>query len=146
MKNYSAKHLDLANIIAAMLILLWVYTAVSKLSDVDTFQRQLYKQHLDKNLLTVLTWALPLSEITAACFLIFKGTRLIGMAASLILMTIFTGYIALVLLGFFDKIPCSCGGILKNLGWTAHLWFNIIFLFLAFLGCYYLWGRQNTTE
>src|SRR5690606_23761035 len=45
-------------------------------------------------------------------------------------MTAFTVYIYLIL-NYSPFVPCSCGGILEKMGWTEHLWFNIIITLLA---------------
>ncbi|MGY0036285.1 MauE/DoxX family redox-associated membrane protein [Pedobacter sp. NJ-S-72] len=63
-----------------------------------------------------------------------KGSRLLGLILSALLMVLFTGYIALVLSGYYDHIPCSCGGVLNSLEWRTHLWFNVFFLVLAGVG------------
>jgi len=38
------------------------------------------------------------------------------------------------MLKVFDRIPCSCGGIIAKLSWGQHLVFNLIFLGLALIG------------
>jgi len=38
-------------------------------------------------------------------------------------MTAFTVYIFLIL-NYSPFVPCSCGGVLEDLGWWEHLWFN----------------------
>jgi hypothetical protein len=35
---------------------------------------------------------------------------------------------------FTPKLPCSCGGVLKNLSWKEHLMFNFCFTAIAFIG------------
>ncbi|MEG0917288.1 MAG: hypothetical protein RSF68_09775, partial [Myroides sp.] len=35
----------------------------------------------------------------------------------------FTVYIFLIL-NYSPFVPCSCGGVLEDLGWWEHLWFN----------------------
>ncbi|WP_394355229.1 MauE/DoxX family redox-associated membrane protein [Pedobacter roseus] len=137
LKKDKSKNTLLISVISAMLIMLWVYTAISKLTDLDSFQRQLYKQHLNRRLMDTMLWFLPVAEICNSMLLIWRKTQFWGMVFSSFLMTVFTGYISLVLLGFFEKVPCSCGGILKNLSWTAHFWFNVTFLLLSLIGTYY---------
>jgi hypothetical protein len=45
-------------------------------------------------------------------------------------MILFTTYIVIIL-NFSSFVPCSCGGILEKLGWTAHLIFNVVFIVLG---------------
>lgn len=42
----------------------------------------------------------------------------------------FTAYI-IVILNYSSFVPCSCGGILEEMGWKEHLIFNIAFTILA---------------
>lgn len=133
--NQNAKQLAL-RIIIALLVLLWSYTAASKLINLAQFKQELHNQTFSKSFTTQLLWFIPLSELLAATLLIIKRTRLLGFIVSSILMILFTGYIALVLFNYYERTPCSCGGVLKALGWQAHLYFNLFFLLLSLLGVY----------
>jgi hypothetical protein len=110
-----------------------VYTAVSKLLDYSTFKLQLAKSPFISQLASIVVWALPVGELLAAAALIFKPTRLLGLYASLFLMTMFTAYIWAMLNYSYD-IPCSCGGILSKMGWEEHLWFNAAFVIVCIIG------------
>lgn len=74
----------------------------------------------------LLAYVLPVVEMGAVILLVIHRTRLTGLFLSL-LMLLFTGYVAVVLLNVFGRIPCSCGGVIELLGWKAHLVFNIFF-------------------
>lgn len=132
----SMKRFYFFDIIIFLLILLFVYTAMSKLFDFEQFKGQMYNQALPHALATVLIWTLPGIEIIAALLLLFEQTRLAGLYLSTVLMILFTGYIALVLLGYYGRVPCSCGGVIKSLGWKNHLFFNLFFLLLSILGIF----------
>ncbi|MBB6237532.1 hypothetical protein HDC90_002154 [Pedobacter sp. AK013] len=110
-----------------LLIILWGTTAASKLGNLGAFEAELAKQIFSTSFAAFLLIAVPVSELGAATLLAFTKTRLYGLIVSLLLITAFTVYIALVLAGYFNKVPCSCGGVLKWLGWKAHLVFNLIF-------------------
>jgi uncharacterized membrane protein YphA (DoxX/SURF4 family) len=120
-------------IISALLILLFMYAAVSKLLDYETFKLQLSKSPFITQFAGVTAWALPVGEILVALALIFKPTRLLGLYASLFLMTMFTVYIYAMLRFSYD-VPCSCGGVLSKMGWEEHLWFNTGFIGLSISG------------
>lgn len=124
----------LLTFICTLLILLWMYTAGSKLMDVGLFKFQLANQSLGKTTAAFLLWFIPISEILAALLLLSSKTRLAGLALSAGLMLLFTGYIGLVLLGYYGRTPCSCGGVLKEMGWHLHFWFNVYFLAISVLG------------
>jgi putative oxidoreductase len=114
-------------LLTALLILLFVYAAVSKLINPDEFRAQLYRQPFAHGLADLLLYTLPASELLAAVLLGFDRTRLTGLFLSLGLLLSFTIYISLGLLHYWAKIPCSCGGILSHMGWGAHLVFNSLF-------------------
>ncbi|MEJ5994390.1 MauE/DoxX family redox-associated membrane protein [Pedobacter sp. Du54] len=128
--------------ICTLLVLLWVYSAGSKLIDITEFKRQLGNQTLGKTAAVFLFWFIPISEILAALLLLFNTTRFAGLILSTFLMFLFTGYIGLVLLGYYDRTPCSCGGVLKEMGWRLHFWFNVYFLAISGLGVW-LERRKN---
>lgn len=119
-------------IITALLVLLFLHTAVSKLLDLDGFARDMNNQPFPNSFTPLLIWVLPMSEIIIAGALLFEKTRTIALYASLILMSLFTIYTALVLLHVFEYIPCSCGGVVRYLSWPQHLVFNLFFTAISF--------------
>lgn len=121
-------------IITALLVLLWTYTALSKLADLTEFKRQLSNQVFSGNFVQFLIWFIPTIELLATALLLFKKTTSIGLLLSSLLMLAFSAYIILILAGYYHKVPCSCGGVLKSLGWQAHLYFNLFFLSISCIG------------
>jgi hypothetical protein len=119
--------------IIALLVLLFVYTAASKLLDLETFRGNMYNQRVPHWLGTLLIWGLPPAEIAVAGCLLFPRTQRMGLYLSLALLFIYTIYIAAILLHFFNRIPCSCGGILRHMSWQQHFWFNLTFIVLTSL-------------
>lgn len=128
-------------IISALLIVLFIYAAVSKLLDYETFKGQLAKSPFIMEYAGVTAWALPVGEILVGLALSFKRTRLLGLYASVFLMSMFTAYIW-AMLHYSFYIPCSCGGILSKMDWNDHLWFNLGFLVLAVLGAFLEVGKR----
>lgn len=120
-------------IICFLLILLFVYAAVSKLTDYETFKVQLGKSPFITDYASILAWVLPVFEILVGLMLAFKKTRLLGLYASLFLMTMFTAYIY-IMLRYSYYVPCSCGGVLSNMSWITHFWFNVLFVLLSLIG------------
>lgn len=139
--NGKIKEISL-NSINFLLILLWTYAAVSKLSDYQTSRDEMSNQALPPRLEEILVWAIPLVELTTASLLLFSPTRLKGTLLSLFLLVTFTLYIVLVKLNFFDYVPCSCGGIISKLSWEEHFYFNLSFLAIATIG-FILQTRYN---
>jgi putative oxidoreductase len=121
----------LLSIMITSLILLFTYTAVSKLHDLADFERQLRNQVIPKWSVKPLLWLLPLVELAVVAMLLSKPFRLAGLWASCFLMFVFSIYMGLVVLNVFDRVPCSCGGVLRNMGFTTHFIFNLTFLFFS---------------
>lgn len=121
-------------ICSGLLVLLWVYASLAKLADTTAFLRELKNQVFPKETLQLLFYLIPISELLVAGLLILKRTRTYGLLFSLVLMLIFTAYIILILYGYYDRVPCSCGGVLSTLGWRSHLIFNLFFTAVAAIG------------
>jgi hypothetical protein len=122
-----------AEIIAALLILLFTYTALSKFFEFSLFTGALRKSPLIKSFAPVAAWLLPVTELVISLLLLIPATRQRGLYASSIAMTVFTLYIGYMLL-FIPELPCSCGGVLRQLTWQQHLVFNIFFTMLSITG------------
>ena len=124
----------LLNIICSVLVMLWTYAAVSKWMQFRIFVTSLFNQELPRWSIYPLSLVLPLGELLIAAALFFNEYRKKGLWASLILLSAFTVYISAILLHFFPRIPCSCGGVISTLTWKDHLWLNVFFLVLSFAG------------
>ncbi|TWV95181.1 hypothetical protein FEF09_24645 [Chitinophaga pinensis] len=83
-----------------------------------------------------LTWSIPATEILLSLMMVTTAFRKLGLYLSTSLMICFTGYIVLVQLHYYGKIPCSCGGVISKLSWPQHLLFNLFFVAIGFLGIY----------
>jgi hypothetical protein len=130
----------------ALLILLYVYAACSKLADPEEFRGQLYNQPFPHGLAGLLLYALPLGELLVVALLLLPGMQRRGLQLSLGLLALFTGYIVLIKLGAFARIPCSCGGILSHMGWTTHFFFNLFFILINVLALKNQTGEAENLE
>jgi uncharacterized membrane protein YphA (DoxX/SURF4 family) len=119
--------------ISFLFILLFVYAAASKLMDYEKFRLQLGKSPLLTHFAGFVAWMIPLLELVIAVMLAIPRFRSFGLYAFFSLMVMFTAYIVAIT-RFSDYIPCSCGGVLQNMGWNQHLVFNIFFVVLAVAG------------
>jgi putative oxidoreductase len=133
-------------IIVFLLVLLWIYTASSKLMDFHHFKVQIHNQTIPPAVADILTYALPPAEILAALLLVFHPTRPAGFIVSTFLMIVFTAYIGLVLLNFFGRVPCSCGGVLRIMNWKQHFLFNLFFLLLTIYGSYHVFRERRRSR
>jgi uncharacterized membrane protein YphA (DoxX/SURF4 family) len=119
---------------AALLILLFVYTVTSKLSDIPEFRHEMRNQNFPREMADALVYLVPGAEILAVVLLLSSRWYREGLLLSTALLFAFTGYISLVLAGYWKEVPCSCGGVLRNLSWGAHLFFNLFFLLIGIFG------------
>ena len=127
MKNRGTTFVIIAR---ALIVLLLAYTAFSKLLDFKRFSHDIHNQEIFPGLAGILVYLLPLSEIAAAFMLLTERTKITGLNISLVLFMVFTGYTVLVVANVFGRIPCPCGGFLKDVSWNAHLIFNLTFLII----------------
>ncbi|WP_298738888.1 MauE/DoxX family redox-associated membrane protein [uncultured Chitinophaga sp.] len=118
------------SIVALLLVVLFLYTGISKLMDYTVFKEQIAVSPILAPIAPFVAWALPLVEFAVAIALFIPAWRLWGLYASSVLMLLFTVYIAAIL-SFSTELPCSCGGILQEMSWQQHLVFNITFTILA---------------
>lgn len=129
---------SIANLIitatTAALIFLWVYAAMSKVLNYEQSRMQMMNQVFPAVINAILLWVIPITELFIAGLLLFSKSRIAGLILSAMLLFLFSAYVLLVMLKVFDRIPCSCGGIIAKLSWGQHLVFNLIFLGLALIG------------
>jgi len=123
----------LADFISALLLLLFLYTSTSKLTDNELFKNVLTASPLLKQYAGIISWLIPLIEIGIAILLFIPRFRIKGLIASVILITLFTIYL-LYMIAFTPNLPCNCGGVLKMLTWPQHILFNLFFIFLSVAG------------
>ncbi len=131
--------------IVFLLFIMFIYTGFSKCFDFEGYKVAMHNQPFPDWLSDFLIWVLPPVEITIAGLLFFEKTRRNGLWASMMIMLLFTLYIVLILFRLFPKVPCSCGGVIKSLTWTQHLFFNLFFLTISFIG-YKLQPYQEITN
>jgi len=118
------------NASSSLLFILFTYTAISKLADYDHFRYTLSTSYYTGKFASTLVWSLPIGELLVSGLLLFRKTRVWGLYGSFILMTTFTCYI-IFMLSYDQHLPCSCGGVIKQMSWKAHLYFNIVFTIIS---------------
>lgn len=138
-----AKRTTIVEVISALFILLFVYTAINKFLVLNDLKHVLKSFPLIGSFPQVIAWGLPISESIIALLLFIPRTKLSGLYGSLAMMTAFTFYLGYMLV-FTPKLPCTCGGMLQKLSWPQHLIFNIFFVFLAIVAIR-LYKKQQVT-
>ncbi len=127
-----------------LFILLFVYTATSKLIAFEHFREQLGQMPLISSYQNSMTWSIPLMEYLIAILFVYPKYWLTAFYASLGIITAFTCYIIWVLNTSMD-IPCSCGGVISKLTWEEHVIFNLLFILLAIINILNL-HKQNALQ
>ena len=135
----------ISDIISALLLLLFLYTSLSKLADYETFRNVLRASPLLQPVVGQIAWLLPVSELVIAMLLFIPRLRLKGLYASLILISFFTLYLIYMIV-FTPNLPCNCGGVLKMLNWPQHIFFNLFFILLSLVGILLYKRIKNTTS
>lgn len=120
-------------IIAAVFILLFAYTAINKLIYLKHFVFYLRKFSLFRIAPYFLAWSVVLSESLIVFLLVYPPLRKWGFVASFVLMLSFTFFIGYMIFSS-EKLPCSCGGVLKQLSWKSHFALNIFLTMMAAVG------------
>jgi hypothetical protein len=118
-----------------LIIGLFIYTACSKLIGYYRFWEQLHNVPFLKPFAGCLSIVIPAAEIIIALLLLYPKTSITGWWFAASLMSLFTIYIAVMML-LSPRLPCSCGGIISALSWKQHLLVNILLAGLCWTRLY----------
>jgi len=118
------------DVISALFILLFVYAALTKITDYQKFRIELGKSPLLNSYAGGIAVAIPGIELMISLLITIKRFQYYVLYFAFSLMTVFSAYIVAIL-KFSPYVPCSCGGILQNMTWSQHLIFNVVFLLLG---------------
>lgn len=118
---------------SSLLLFLFTYTAISKLTDLATLRLTLERVPFPAKGAAVLAVAIPMAELVIALLLLFSSTRLKGLYASAGLLSFFTVFLVGMLL-FAPSLPCSCGGVIGGMGWWEHVGMNVGLVGLTVMG------------
>lgn len=132
MQNLIKNKFIVVTVVCYLYILLFVYTATSKIIDFENFKIQISQSLVISPFTHWLVWFIPLLEVLIAVGLMLNKWRLMALHAAFTLMVIFSTY-TYIILNFIPDIPCSCGGVLEKMSWEEHLIFNVAFVILALI-------------
>ncbi|WP_160714149.1 MauE/DoxX family redox-associated membrane protein [Chitinophaga solisilvae] len=124
------KRTVIIEIISLLLVILFLYTGISKMLDYPLFKGVIGTSPILKPVAPFIAMTLPTFECIVAVLLFIPKTRWIGLYLAFMMMIIFTAYI-IAILSYGEHIPCSCGGVLEEMSWQTHLVFNVIFTCLS---------------
>ena len=132
-------------VICYLYILLFIYAAVSKLTDFQNFRLQIAQSPLLTAYAGFVAVTVLIMEFLISLLLAVPKLKLLGLYAAFMLMTMFSIYIVIIL-NYSPYIPCSCGGILEDMSWREHLRFNIAFVALATAAIYFKSYEKRVTS
>jgi hypothetical protein len=121
-------------LITGLLVILWGYASISKLTNLHEFQHAMMTQVFPKWVGRIFVYLVPFAEIAMIVLLLIPSTRLIGMYASLFTMIAFTLYVGGAVFKIYMRSPCACGGLFARLGWYKHFKVNIVLSLIALVG------------
>jgi hypothetical protein len=127
------KPVFVADIISSVVLILFLYAAISKLNEYHSFYSVLKQSPLLHRFAGIIARLLPITEIFIALLLFIPGLRPRGLYASFLLLIAFTIYL-LWMVVFSPNLPCSCGGVIKFLSWWQHIFLNLFFILLSWIG------------
>lgn len=121
------------SLITHTFIVLFAYTAVSKIITFHSFQLILHKSVLIGEFSVWVAYFVPSIEIIITLLLIIPKTNKIALISSLLLMVLFNAYL-IYMIYFGTTRTCNCGGVLSSLNWEQHLMLNFFLMALAGIG------------
>lgn len=111
-------------VVRIMLVLLFAYTGGSKLLAIAPLENAIRSLPLIGPGAWVLARLLVATELVMALLLLFERTVRAALWLSLALVALFIIYLCYMLF-FVPHLPCSCGGVIGQLGWKQHLMLNL---------------------
>lgn len=117
-----------------LLLFVFIYTGISKISDYDGFYIKITKSPLLFDYARPISILVPFLEILTVLFLLVTKLRTVGLLLSGFLMFMFTSYLTVLFL-FYENIPCGCSGVFSFLSYSEHLIVNIVLCCIS-IYCY----------
>lgn len=133
--NAKTRHI-IYNGVIWLLVTLWVITICVKLYDIEKTRSEMRNQVFPIWVAEVLVWLIP--AVCAGITILLLGGKksLLGLKASLLLLSLFSLYIILGMNNAFGRIPCSCGSILPHGNYSEQLLLNGVFILLITITLY----------
>ena len=123
------KRSTIVEVVAILLVILFAYTAASKLLDIGLFK--LLSRFLPYiNKFPVAIWIFPIVELVIIFLLLLKNFRKWGFYSVATVMLIVIVY-RIVVLTSGKHLPCLCGPVVRKLNEHEHIYFNIIVLLVS---------------
>jgi len=135
------KRLSFVNLITCLLIILFLYTGLYKVIHLSQFAFTLSNSPLIGHFNKALSILVPTTELIITLGLLMsllKDSSVLrkwSLLCSAILMMLFTLYVG-YMLSTSSRLPCSCGGVIREMNWHQHLYFNMLFFLLPIIALF----------
>ena len=131
-------------LIASVLILLFMYAAVSQVVFHNTYYTQLNRSLINGLFAGIITWLIPVVHILLAWLLWRPSTKLAGFICSLGVVSLYTIYL-FIMLPLGSKAACQCGELWQKASLEINILFNLAVILLTAVGII-LMGRLKTNS
>ena len=106
-------------VIASLLIVLFLYAATTQVVSHPTFQLQINRSLSNTALSGIIAWLIPVIQLTMVFLLWRPATRLAAFSCSLAIVSCYTVYLLIMLPGAY-KSYCNCGELWRQAIWPAR--------------------------
>lgn len=123
-------------LLRVFMLLFWIYVGMDKIWQLAAFKIALQQQPVISVLAPILFLLVPAIEISIGVLLAYPSRKIqaTGWKSSILLISVFTVYIGLGVLGLYANKPCMCISFMDQISWPVHLVINIVILGLSILG------------
>ncbi len=117
-------------VIASLLIICFLYAAISQAVFHNTFQSQINRSLVNEPLTVTISWLLPAVQLLLSFLLYRPATRLAGLCCSLALVGCYTVYLITMLPQTYSS-ACHCGEPWQGFTVEVNILVNLAIILLA---------------
>jgi hypothetical protein len=117
-------------VIASLLIVLFLYAATTQVVSHPTFQSQINRSLSNAALSGIIAWLIPAIQLTMVFLLWRPATRLAAFSCSLAIVSCYTVYLVMMLPGAYNSF-CNCGELWRQARLEINILVNVAIIFLA---------------
>ena len=117
-------------VIASLLIVLFLYAATTQVVSHPTFQSQINRSLSNAALSGIIAWLIPAIQLTMVFLLGRPATRLPAFSCSLAIVSCYTVYLVMMLPGAY-KSYCNCGELWREARLEINILVNVAIILLA---------------
>ena len=118
--------------ISLFFAVLFSYAAMSKATGFKNFRDQLGQAPGVEGYGEPLAYGIIALQTVCIIMLCYRPLRFWGLWITLVMLSVFAGYTAVILIG--KKLPCTCIGLLEKMDWKENLALNIGLMIIALTG------------